>query len=194
MKMQIMDKRHRIQSAAIQLFQEQGVETTTVNEIVQRANVAKGTFYVYYKDKKELISQILTKQHGCLLNNIINQSYAHSGGDVKMWKITFVNNLIAYYLEHPKLLKSIQKNISSIFVTEEHRNEVFQRVEKLELFLETLARAQESKKQTMNRFMLMMEIIGIVCYNAIFFQHPDGIENILPELKLTMMKMIESEE
>lgn len=194
MKMQIMDKRHRIQSAAIQLFQEQGVETTTVNEIVQRANVAKGTFYVYYKDKKELISQILTKQHGCLLNNIINQSYAHSGGDVKMWKIIFVNNLIAYYLEHPKLLKSIQKNISSIFVTEEHRNEVFQRVEKLELFLETLARAQESKKQTMNRFMLMMEIIGIVCYNAIFFQHPDGIENILPELKLTMMKMIESEE
>lgn len=192
--MQIMDKRHRIQSAAIQLFQEQGVETTTVNEIVQRANVAKGTFYVYYKDKKELISQILTKQHGCLLNNIINQSYAHSGGDVKTWKITFVNNLIAYYLEHPKLLKSIQKNISSIFVTEEHRNEVFQRVEKLELFLETLARAQESKKQTMNRFMLMMEIIGIVCYNAIFFQHPDGIENILPELKLTMMKMIESEE
>lgn len=188
-----MDKRHRIQSAAIQLFQEQGVETTTVNEIVQRANVAKGTFYVYYKDKKELISQILTKQHGCLLNNIINQSYAHSGGDVKTWKITFVNNLIAYYLEHPKLLKSIQKNISSIFVTEEHRNEVFQRVEKLELFLETLARAQESKKQTMNRFMLMMEIIGIVCYNAIFFQHPDGIENILPELKLTMMKMIESE-
>lgn len=70
-----VSKRSRIQDAAVALFHEQGVEATSVNEIVRRANVAKGTFYVYYKDKKELISQILTKQHGCLMNDILNHSY-----------------------------------------------------------------------------------------------------------------------
>lgn len=189
-----MNKRHRIQNAAVQLFQEQGVESTSVNEIVKRANVAKGTFYVYYKDKKELISQILTKQHGCLLNDILNQAFECSAGNRKTWKTMFVNDLIAYYLEHPKLLKTMQKNITSILDTEEHRKQVFQQVEKLDAFLDILARKQESKKQALNRFMLMMEIIGIVCYNSIFFQHPDTIEAILPELKSTMMKMIESEE
>ena len=68
-----VSKRSRIQDAAVALFHEQGVEATSVNEIVRRANVAKGTFYVYYKDKKELISQILTKQHGCLMNDILNR-------------------------------------------------------------------------------------------------------------------------
>ena len=72
-----VSKRSRIQDAAVALFHEQGVEATSVNEIVRRANVAKGTFYVYYKDKKELISQILTKQHGCLMNDILNHSYEH---------------------------------------------------------------------------------------------------------------------
>ena len=70
-----IDKRMRIQEAAAILFREQGVETTSVNDIVKKANVAKGTFYVYYKDKQELISQILTKQHGMLINDILNHSY-----------------------------------------------------------------------------------------------------------------------
>lgn len=37
-----IDKRMRIQEAAAILFREQGVETTSVNDIVKKANVAKG--------------------------------------------------------------------------------------------------------------------------------------------------------
>ena len=59
--MEELNKRSRIQNAAVALFSEQGVEATSVNDIVRRANVAKGTFYIYYKDKKELISQIHTR-------------------------------------------------------------------------------------------------------------------------------------
>lgn len=41
---------------------------------------------------------------------------------------------------------------------------------------------------------MMMEIIGFVCYNAIFFEQPDSIEEILPELRETMFKMLERKE
>ena len=46
----------------------------------------------------------------------------------------------------------------------------------------------------LDRFLMMMEIIGFVCYNAIFFEQPDSIEEILPELRETMFKMLERKE
>ncbi|MCR0155520.1 TetR/AcrR family transcriptional regulator [[Clostridium] innocuum] len=189
-----VSKRSRIQDAAVALFHEQGVEATSVNEIVRRANVAKGTFYVYYKDKKELISQILTKQHGCLMNDILNHSYEAALANSTCWKRTFNDELITYYIQHPKLLRTIQKNIASILDTKEHRDMVFTHIERMPDFLKLLRREQETEKKALNRFLMMMEIIGFVCYNAIFFEQPDSIEEILPELRETMFKMLERKE
>ena len=189
-----VSKRSRIQDAAVALFHEQGVEATSVNEIVRRANVAKGTFYVYYKDKKELISQILTKQHGCLMNDILNHSYEAALANSTCWKRTFIDELITYYIQHPKLLRTIQKNIASILDTKEHRDMVFTHIERMPDFLKLLRREQETEKKALNRFLMMMEIIGFVCYNAIFIEQPDSIEEILPELRETMFKMLERKE
>ena len=189
-----VSKRSRIQDAAVALFHEQGVEATSVNEIVRRANVAKGTFYVYYKDKKELISQILTKQHGCLMNDILNHSYEAALANSTCWKRTFIDELITYYIQHPKLLRTIQKNIASILDTKEHRDMVFTHIERMPDFLKLLRREQETEKKALNRFLMMMEIIGFGCYNAIFFEQPDSIEEILPELRETMFKMLERKE
>ena len=130
-----IDKRMRIQEAAAILFREQGVETTSVNDIVKKANVAKGTFYVYYKDKQELISQILTKQHGMLINDILNHSYELSIQNNICWKHAFIDELIAFYIQNPKVLRSIQRNIASILDTKEHRNKVASYVERMPQFL-----------------------------------------------------------
>ncbi len=45
--------------AALALFLEQGIMGTTIDDIVQRAGVAKGSFYRYYNDKTELVSALL---------------------------------------------------------------------------------------------------------------------------------------
>ncbi|NJE84869.1 TetR/AcrR family transcriptional regulator [Thermococcus sp. CX2] len=50
-----MDTRERILKAAEELFAEKGYDKTTVDEIVEKAGVAKGTFYNYFKSKEELI-------------------------------------------------------------------------------------------------------------------------------------------
>lgn len=44
-----------LMAAAESLFLSQGVEATTISEIVQRADVAKGTFYHYFPSKNELL-------------------------------------------------------------------------------------------------------------------------------------------
>ena len=42
-------------SAAIELFNEQGYETTTVAEIAERAGLTKRTFFRYFSDKREVL-------------------------------------------------------------------------------------------------------------------------------------------
>ena len=71
---------------------------------------------------------------------------------------------------------------------------VFTHIEHMPDFLKLLRREQETEKKALNRFLMMMEIIGFVCYNAIFFEQPDSIEEILPELRETMFKMLERKE
>lgn len=191
--MEMLDKRYRIQNAAVSLFQEQGVDSTSVNEIVKRANVAKGTFYVYYKDKNALISQILTKQHGALMNDILNRSYESAAGNGSEWKKMFVEELINHHRQNPLLLKTIQKNMSFIFDTEEHRMTVYKEIHRLPEFLHLWKREQECDRDTLNRFMLVIEIVSVVCYNALSFDHPDMLDNILPEVRRAAYSIMESE-
>ncbi|WP_407604438.1 TetR/AcrR family transcriptional regulator, partial [Pseudomonas aeruginosa] len=44
-----------LMAAAEKLFLAQGVEATTINEIVESAQVAKGTFYHYFSSKNEML-------------------------------------------------------------------------------------------------------------------------------------------
>ena len=45
----------RLKKAAIELFDEQGFEKTSVIEIAQRARVATRTFFRYFSDKREVL-------------------------------------------------------------------------------------------------------------------------------------------
>ncbi len=43
--------------AALTLFREKGYDETTVEEITERADVAKGTFFNYFPSKEELLGE-----------------------------------------------------------------------------------------------------------------------------------------
>lgn len=49
------DAVERLQSAALELFDEQGFERTTVAEIVQRAGLTQRTFFNHFADKREVL-------------------------------------------------------------------------------------------------------------------------------------------
>ncbi len=50
------ETRHRIFHAAIDLFREKGFENTTVDDITERADVAKGTFFNYFHRKDAVLA------------------------------------------------------------------------------------------------------------------------------------------
>lgn len=54
--------RLRILRAATRLFQEQGYRRTSVDEVGREAGVAKGTVYVHFKDKADLLLNALIEE------------------------------------------------------------------------------------------------------------------------------------
>ncbi|MED1507446.1 MULTISPECIES: TetR family transcriptional regulator [Bacillus] len=54
----MMNKKEKIVYAAIDVFQEKGVEKTKISDIVKLAGIAQGTFYLYFPSKLSVMPAI----------------------------------------------------------------------------------------------------------------------------------------
>ena len=54
-----IEKKQRIKDAAFELMAANGYHNTSSNEIAKKADVSIGTFYSYFKDKKELYKELV---------------------------------------------------------------------------------------------------------------------------------------
>ena len=65
------DIREKIIDASWALFNEKGFGETTINDIINKADISKGTFYYYFRSKDNLLdtlSEILDREYGRLGN------------------------------------------------------------------------------------------------------------------------------
>ncbi len=69
------EKRNAIVSAAIDLFVDKGLGETSIDEIVNKASIGKGTFYKYFKDKDDLFFQCA--------DSIFYEMYRHVWQEIK---------------------------------------------------------------------------------------------------------------
>ena len=56
------DKEERLLNVGFKLFTEKGFKDTSIQDIVDNADVAKGTFYLYFKDKYELRDVLIARK------------------------------------------------------------------------------------------------------------------------------------
>lgn len=71
------EKRCDIALASIKLFCDKGIQQTSIDQIAKSAGVAKGTIYLYFKNKEEIVFtiwDILTQQHEENFYKRINQN------------------------------------------------------------------------------------------------------------------------
>lgn len=52
------NKREQILRAALEVFKEKGYANTSIMDIAKRANMGKGTLYLYFKNKEELLYSV----------------------------------------------------------------------------------------------------------------------------------------
>ncbi|MER7048202.1 TetR/AcrR family transcriptional regulator [Streptomyces jumonjinensis] len=78
--------RAKLYEAAVTLIAEQGFSATTVDEIAERAGVAKGTVYYNFKSKSELFEELLRYGVGLLtasLQSAADETAERGGGKVE---------------------------------------------------------------------------------------------------------------
>ncbi len=60
----------QILTAAREVFQEKGYEDATVSDIVRRAGVAQGTFYLYFPSKKDVVVELARRPLGIVAQRL----------------------------------------------------------------------------------------------------------------------------
>lgn len=73
----------RLKEEAAKCLAQYGVRRTTVDEIVKRVNIPKGTFYLFYKSKELLLFDAIQEQHEFVtrklhqtISNLANQEFS----------------------------------------------------------------------------------------------------------------------
>lgn len=107
-----LDVHRRIRRAAAQLFHEKGYEATTVEEIAERADVAKGTFFNYFPRKDALLEALAVDMLEELLAEL---------GPVDGWQGTAREQLLHLFLEVGELAAR-DPALSKVMIIENMRN------------------------------------------------------------------------
>ena len=100
------DTHNAIVDAAKELFMERSVSRVTVSDITRRAGVAKGTFYVHFASKDDLVWHFMDHQLDPVFKWFEAFRYiGHKESDIDK----MVGFIMEYVKEHQKLLRMIHK-------------------------------------------------------------------------------------
>ena len=75
------DKRRRVTKAIVSEFAEAADEKISINRIIKRAAISRGSFYQYFDDKVDLI-EVLMKRSVEFLIESLNKAVNDSNGDI----------------------------------------------------------------------------------------------------------------
>ena len=80
--------RERLKEEAAQCLAKYGVRRTTVDEIVRRVRIPKGTFYLFYKSKELLLFEVIQEQQENINRQLYQAVSEMDGREVSAEKLT----------------------------------------------------------------------------------------------------------
>ena len=189
-------KRNNLFDSAYDLFMNKGIESTSIDDIVKKAGVAKGTFYLYFKDKYDIIDRLILAKS----SNILNEAVKYTESKIKKESVGFEDGVIYFadYIieslkENKKLLRIIHKNLSwGIYRRALANPEQYTAMNNItNMFISNIKSIKTCMQDDPEKILFMIiELTGSVCYSSIILEEPDTIENMKPILFKTIRKMI----
>ena len=97
-----VDKRTLLLDAAEAVLVEHGLVGATIDHITSRAGVAKGTFYLYFKSKDEVVAALQQRHWDALMHAAITAAAQLDGDNDDWWGVVdaFIETVIDFDLEH----------------------------------------------------------------------------------------------
>lgn len=194
-------KRTSILDTAFKLFTTQGVSKTSIAEISQKAGIAKGTFYLYFKDKYDIRNKLISHEASKLFKNSVTalNSYADEEKTKNPdFTITFTEQIV-FIADHiinalnnnQTLLTFISKNLSwGIFKEALTTNVAEDDINFRDIYYEMLSASGLNLKEPEIMLFMIVELISSTCYSAILYKEPADIDTLKPYLYSTIKAII----
>lgn len=186
-------KRDSLLESAFSLFINNGFSKTSISDIVDTAGVAKGTFYLYFKDKYDIRNHLIAHKASQVFENAYQELQAHPEITEFENQILFIIDQILDQLDaNHNLVSLISKHLSWGFV----RNSLIYTPGKETPSILTIVRNMlDEAEYTYNSPELMMymilEIVSGTSYNAILYQQPVPLDELKPHLYKTVKGILE---
>ena len=182
-------------NAAFDLFMTKGEHETVIDDIVKKAGVAKGTFYLYFKDKYDLLDNIIYQKSRLVTKEALEYvRNAEGSGNMSAVDriLMFIDYIIDYLKDNKKLLKLIYKNLSWGLYRRvlSSPDEFHELKDSLDVVLKDLNLADTSKDSIEKTLYIIIELVSSVCYSAIILEDPYKIDEIRPELHRIIRKIL----
>ncbi|MCI6389049.1 MAG: TetR/AcrR family transcriptional regulator [Ruminococcus sp.] len=175
------EKYTKILDTALGLFEKNGTHLVSIDEIVKGAGVAKGTFYLYFKDRYDLISTLIIEKASKYMSLLSDEYEPRNFGDVSTSVRHYIEYISDFLQKNKTLCILIEKNLNTCVnaVAQTKEGPIKELYEKI---FSELINCGVSEAEARAKLYLYIELIVSSCCNAIIMETPYTIEELKPHL------------
>lgn len=187
-------KRQALLDAAYDLFLEQGMNKTSIDSIVSRAKVAKGTFYLYFADKDAILQALMWR----ISEKIFDEALAHADRQGSLLfgdkVVDMADYIIEYFRRNILLLSLIRHNLRWPRVCQlEKEDEPSALLSKVFQIIRSCHEMDGKSEQEIYQWLTAIVSMCVsVSYGCIIENRPDTIDNMKPVLYSIIKKSLYS--
>ncbi|MBQ8955890.1 MAG: TetR/AcrR family transcriptional regulator [Lachnospiraceae bacterium] len=191
-----LKKRTALLDNAFELFTSKGLNSTSISDIVSRAGVAKGTFYLYFKDKYDIHNRLIARKTANILLQATGALHEHEDIISVEDKIIFLTDYVISLLEKDKtLLTFISKNLSwgifkNVLINSKEETDVDFR----HIFLELFRNSDITYRNPEVLVFIIIELISSTAYSSILYNEPIPIDELKPYLDTSIRQIMKGQE
>ena len=176
-------KRKKLIEAALNLFTSHDLQEVSISDITQEAGIAKGTFYLFFKDKYELRDVVISLESEKLLKTALDRLEQNDIRSFPDAVIFMINQVLEQLTSNPLLLRLIKRNLSAGAFHRQLRYTAIEGKTDLGSRFVSLAEASGYHYQDPQLvFLMILELTGSLCYSSIVENLPGPIAQVKPGL------------
>ncbi|MGM9537405.1 MAG: TetR/AcrR family transcriptional regulator [Candidatus Onthomonas sp.] len=182
-------KEQNLLDTAFELFTTKGFAKTSISDIVERAGMAKGTFYLYFRDKYDIQEKLIVREAGQVFHHALNHVDFTRCGGLADRLTAIVDDALEQLQQDQELLRFINKNLSwGIFRRALHKSSD----DYLGTYERILAGSGEQVEEPVLLLYTILELVSSTCHSVILEQDPADLEHYKPYLYRSIRAIVES--
>lgn len=186
-------KKDALFTTAFELFTTKGLAKTTISDIVDQAGVAKGTFYLYFKDKYDVRNKLISHKTGELFYHA-HEALARTDICDFEEQVHFIVDYILTELDRDHtLLLFISKNLSwGIFKGAFEEKMPDEDYHFYQSYLDMLSKSRATYENPELLLFTIIELVGSSCYSCILYQQPVPLVQYRPYLHASITAIMKT--